>query len=316
MAANSVLIVDGGSAPPPPINWPAPKRAISLSWETWDGRRYNLSNWESGVFLMGENLEGLGYPTIQNFEQTSPAVHGSTWAGWLATGRKVFWTVGVYHNGTSEQWIQRNRAFMRSLQPGKTGRWVVELPTGERLGITLRYKGGLDGVFQVDPAKLGWQVYGIEFMVEQPFWEGDPIEESWSPGADMLWAGPTGFGPPWNISSSQKLASATLNNPGDIEAYPEWELRGPFTSASFGLGSNVTPVPFALTASQSLVVTTDPRTGLTAELNGTDVMERLPGFSYPQIPPGQNVKLTLTMEAPGTGARMYARFRPLYFAGV
>lgn len=314
--ANSVLIVDTATAPAPPPPWPAAKKSITLSWDTWDGRRYNLSSWEGGVFILGEGLEGLGFPTIENYEKTSPAVHGSVWDGWLATGRKVFWTVGVYHDGTSEDWIHRNRAFLRSMRPGKTGRWTVELPTGERLSLTLRYKGGLDQAFEVDPARRGWQVYGIEFLVEQPFWEGALIEESWGPGADTPWAGATGFGPPWNISSSQKLASATLLNPGDMEVYPEWELRGPFTSATFGLGANVTPVPFAVPANQSLIITTDPRTGLTAKLNGVDVMEQLPGFSYPEIPAGETVGLTLTMTAPQAGARMFARFRPLYLAGV
>lgn len=311
--ANSVLIVDDGNAPPPPITWAPPKARINLLWDTWDNRRYNLSDHRSGVFMIGKGLEGLLYPVIENYVRTSPVVHGSAWDGWLATDRKVYWNVGIYHDGTSQDWIARNRAFLRSFRPGTEGRWTVELPTGERLGLTLRYKGGLDAALDVDPAFVGWQVYGIEFLVEQPFWEGEFIEKYWSPGGDTPWAGPTGFGPPWYISESEKMSTAVLNNPGDVEVYPEWELTGPFTSASFGLGSRVTPVPFEVAAGRSLLVTTDPRTGLTAMLNGVDVMERIPGFSYPAIPPGQDSRLTLSMS--GTG-KIIARFRPLYMMGL
>lgn len=311
--SNSVLIVENSSITLPPT-WDPPKRGINLYWDTWDGRRYNLSDYRTGIFMIGQGLEGLGYPEIVNYERTSPSVHGSAWDGWVATGRKVFWTVGVYHDGTSEAWIKRNRDFLKSFRPGTKGRWTVELPTGERLQLSLRYKSGLNGAFEVDPAKLGWQVYGIEFIVEQPFWEGDPIEQFWEPGGSVPWAGVTGFGPPWNISSSRKLSSATLTNPGEVDVYPEWELQGPFTSASFGLNGRVTPVPFELKANQSLVIQTDPRTGLTALLNGVDVMDRLPGFAYTAVPPGEDVQLSLALT--GDGGKIFARFRPLYFAGV
>lgn len=285
-----------------------PVRGITLYWESWDGTKYNLSDVQSGIHLAAGGLEGLGWPDIINYEVTSPMVHGSSYDGWLADGRKVFWNVVVYHEAGGQAWIDRARAFLRSFMPGTTGRWIAELPNGTQYGLTLRYRSGLNSGHDIDPSRTGYHVYGIELGPEQPFWEAAEETVFWDSGQDQDFYGPTGFGPPFIISSSRKMSGASITNRGDVEAYATWELAGPFTSASFGLGGRVTPVPFALAAGEVLRVNTDPRTGLTATVNGVDVMDQLPGFKYPAIPPGAAVPVALEMNGTGT---IRARFRPL-----
>lgn len=312
MAAVAAFVSTGGTAPV--LASAPPRRGITLYWDTWDGKRYNLSDPSGGVYIIGEGLEGLGYPKIATYETRSPQVHGSSYDGWLATDRKVFWNVGIYHEGGEQAWVDRARAFLRSFRPGTTGRWIARMPNGQEFGLTLRYKAGLDGVYLEDPSLRGWYIYQVELAPEQVFWEGPEEMFYWETGLDVDFYGPTGFAPDFYISSSQKMTDAKVTNRGDVEAYATWELRGPFPSASFGLAGRTTNVPFELRDGQVLTVDTDPRSGLTALLDGVDVMERLPGFQYPAIPAGMEVPVSVSMG--GAGGNIRARFRPLYLSVV
>lgn len=306
--ANHVVLIDQGS-PAPDFEGRPPVRGITLYWDSWDGERYDLTDVAGGIYVVQDGLEGLGYPEITNYKNTSPMLHGSMWAGWLAETRKVYWNVAVYHGDGGQKWVDKAQGFLRSFRPGTTGRWTVELPGGAQYGLTLRYKSGLNGSRDVDPTRRGWHIYGIELEPEQVFFEGPEERIIWNSGSDVNFFGPTGFGPPFFIGTSQKMEKATITNPGDVEAYATWELVGPFDSASFGLAGRVTPITFAVPNGQTLILDTNPRSGLTAYLNGVDVMDRIPGFQYPPIPPGEATPVTLTMDGTGT---IRARFRPLH----
>lgn len=285
---------------------------VTHRWRGWDGSEWNLSDVEGGAFLLNEGLEGLGMPDITNYTHSSPVVHGQGWDGWLATGRKVFWTLGIFHDSSSAGWVERHRAFWKTMRPGKTGVWSLEFPGGEKLSLTLRFKGHGDHSYTTDPVHRGWEVYGIELFPEQPFWEGPPVVKKWESGKQVPFLGPADVGPPFFPSPATTLGTATLTNPGDVESFIRWTITGPTTSVTVGVGGENTVIPFSIPDGKKLVIDTDPRT-LTAELNGVDVMNQLREFNYPELPPGEDVKLSLTME--GTGS-VEARFTPYYLMGL
>ena len=282
------------------------------TWKGWDGSEWDLSDPEQGVFLLNEGLEGLGMPDITNYTHSSPVVHGEAWDGWLATGRKVFWTVAVFHDSESVGWVKRHRAFWKTMRPGKTGVWTVELPTGEKFSLTLRFKGDGGHSYTTDPVHRGWEVYGVELFPEQPFWEAKPVVKQWGAGKQVPFLGPNDAGPPFIVSPSTTLGSASLTNSGDVESFIRWTITGPTTSVTVGIGGQNTVVPFPVPDGQKLIIDTDPR-NLIAELNGVDVMARLTEFNYPALQPGENIKLSLSME--GTGS-VEARFTPYMLMGV
>ncbi|WP_315913576.1 phage tail domain-containing protein [Arthrobacter sp. lap29] len=314
----SVNFAYGAPYAPPIPDVFIPWQGIKHTWTGWDGSIWPISDPRSGAALLADGLEGLGMPDILNYTHDSPVVHGSEWDGWLATGRKVYWHFIIYSGSAADDqpstkaWLARHKAFWKTMRPGTTGVWTVELPTGEKFSLRLRFVSDGGHSYATDPAKRGWEAYGIELFPEQPFWEGVSVVRSWDVGEQVDFFGPTGFGPDFFISSSAQLSTATVTNPGDVDTFVTWTINGPSTTAVVGIGEDTTTVPFPIAAGSRLVIDTDPRR-LTAELDGVDVMEQLTEFNYPALPPGEDVQLNLALD--GTGS-VEAKFPTYYLMGV
>lgn len=300
--------------PQVPVRW----QGMRHTWTGWDGSVWDLTDPSGGVALTSDGVEGLGMPDIANYTHSSPVVHGAAWDGWLATGRKVFWPVVIFSGRdtddvpSSEAWIRRNRAFWRTLRPGKVGTWTVYLPSGEQFSLKLRFAGGGKEAFDRDPARRGWAVYGVELFPEQPFWEATPVVESWGAEVKTPFLGPEDVGPPFHVSPVTTIGTAKVTNPGDVESFIQWTVTGPTSSVTVGIGGEKTVVPFPVPDGQKLVIDTDPR-NLIAELNGVDVMNQLREFNYPALQPGADIKLSLAMEGNGS---VEARFTPYKLMGI
>lgn len=293
-------------------------KGMRHTWTGWDGSEWDLTDPSGGVAFTADGLEGLGMPDITNYTHDSPVVHGVSWDGWLATGRKVFWPVAVFSGSvtdsvpSSQAWIRRNRAFWKTFRPGKVGTWTVELPSGEKFSLKLRFGGSPDPGFSHDPAQKGWAVYGIELFPEQPFWEAPAVVESWGAEEKVPFLGPDGAAPPFFPSPAATLSTAKVTNPGDVETFIQWTITGPTETVTVGIGSARTVVPFPVPDGSKLVIDTNPR-NLIAELDGVDVMERLSEFNYSPLPPGEGIALSLSRSGPGA---VEARFTPLMLMGV
>jgi hypothetical protein len=258
---------------------------------------------------MPEGIEGMGMPDIVNYTFNSPVIHGVEWEGWRATGRDVHWVIGVFEDD-SIQWLDMKTAFWRMFRPGKTMRWEIILPNGESYNLTVRFKSDDTSVYARDPVRLGWAIYGITCQTDQPFWEGKPITETWSPKTESNFFG-SGFGPPFTISSFADITTATITNPGDVEAYARWVLTGPFTEAAVGLDGQIVTLG-AAAPGDVYIIDTDPLK-LTATKNGVDVMASLGSFDFAPIPPGEDVELSLSLSGSGN---ISASFTPLYLRSI
>lgn len=314
--SNDLVLVDPGyiTAPPPPESLPSDWNGVQHLWTGWDGSVWDLTNPNRGAFIIAGGLEGMGMPDIVNYWTDSPVVHGKGWQGWIATGRKVYWQVGLFHDESSAAWIRRDRAFWKTFRPGTVGTWTVVLPvTGERLHMRLRFVTDGPHKQTTDPAFAAWEVYGIELEPEQPFWEGDKFGGDWGVSTQQDFVPAGTLGPPFYISEASDVSTATLTNPGDVETSLRWTVVGPAgVGTAFGVQGQQTVLPFALTLGQTLVVDTDPR-NLIAERNGVDVMPLLASsFRYPQLPPGEDVTLDITLNGSG---RIYAEAIPYYLRG-
>lgn len=301
-------------APPPSLArvGASPWGRMRHTWKGWDGSEWDLSRPSGGVFLLAKGLEGMGMPDFTNYLTSSPVVHGTKFEGWIATGRKVYWNVGIYSDQGSTDWILRNRAFWRTLQPGRTGVWTIHLPTGEKFSLTLRLAAPDNSGFDRDPVWDGWMAYGIELFPEQPFWEGTEVVEEWDAEDLVPFLGPDDVGPPFFPSPASTIGDATVTNEGDVETYIAWTITGYTRTATIGIGPDKTPIPFEVPEGKKLIVDTNPR-NLIAELDGEDVMHLLPDFGPPPLQPGQSIKLSLALD--GTGS-VEARFTPLKLMGI
>lgn len=286
-------------------------QGMKHTWTGWDGSVWDLSDPESGVFLTGDGLEGLYEPDIVNYTHDSPVVHGVEWDGWLATGRKVYWNVYLFNDTSSQGWLTLNRAFRRTFLPGKTGVWKVELPgDAGTFSLTLRLDNTDSRQSKHDPIRRGWDVFPVKLFAEQPFWEGESVIEQWETGEQVDFFGAEGYGPPFFISPSSNFDTAVITNAGDVESYGKWTITGPATTVQVGVGDEVTFVGFEVPEGSKLILDSNP-VNLIAELDGEDVMDQLPDYGPPPIPPGEDVKLGLAMD--GTG-KVQVEFKQLKVA--
>lgn len=294
--------------PAPPLPRVRPWRGMKHKWTGWDGTEWDITDPKGGVFLTAEGLEGIDMPEIVHYTHSSPVVHGESYEGFHIEGRKVQWFLYLYHDESSEAFIHRDRAFWRTMRPGKSGLWTVELPTGESRTLRLRYKSGIPAHGN-DPAFRGWVVYPIEFLVEQPLWEGLTVIRSWDNGEQVPLIDPALGGPPFNISPYQTIGTATVSNTGDDETFVKWTVIGPTSSVQVGVGGRVTVADFPVPDGSKLVINTDPR-NFEATLDGVNVFPQLGAFEYEPLPPGENIQLSLAMTGTGT---VQAEFPTLHF---
>lgn len=270
---------------------------------------WNLSDYRSGVFLQAEGVEGLHFPTVTDWTSDSPAVHGQYYRGHTTDAREAFWPVLVYSEEDSADWLKRDRAFWRSLLPGKSGTWSVTDPDGGRRSLSLRVVPQPHS-FPVDPVRNGWASYGVTLIADDPFWYGEPVRKPWGTDEPVdFYGGPAGKGPDMYIAGGNQMSSATLTNPGDLEAWPVWTVDGPGENVTIGVNGQQVSYSGALLAGDSLVVDTDP-TVQTAWLNGADVTGDLSSDNFAPIPAGSDVPLSLSML--GTG-KVTAEIRPRFY---
>lgn len=301
----------------PPIKW----FGLDMTWIGWDGSEWSLTSAENGTVMM-PGLRGMTMPPVIHHRAAHASLPGARWRGYSIDVREVFWPIQIYSSTESQDWIDRDRAFWKTLDPSRTGTWVVAQPDGTQRTIKLRFSGDGDASFDHDPSLKGWNNYGITFAAEQPFWEGEPITKGWAPGPagdDPPFFGTTG-GPTFTISgnSEDSMPKAKLTNPGDVDAWPVWRIYGPVTSATVGVGSRTITLPFDIPAGTVVEVNTDPgsQTAMQgpADKWGSDLTAdwtyKLGDIDFAPLKPRQSSVLTLTVT--GTGS-VECTIYPRYF---
>jgi hypothetical protein len=295
-----------GSPPSPPVSQPQVLwTGLDMTWTGWDGSVWDLSNPETGTVMM-PGVRGFNMPPITHYLTPRATVPGARWRGHSVDVREVFWPLQVYSDAGSTAWIVRDRAFWKTMRPDKTGTWTVIQPNGVKRTLTLRFQDDGSQQYDTDPAIVGWTNYGITLAAEDPYWAGPTETGTWTQGT------PSGFfatgSATLKISPGVTLATATLNNPGDVETWPVWEVHGPVDNASVGLNGRIINVPFAVPAGQVLTINTSPRVQ-TAMLNGVDRTADLGTVDFAPLPADQTTALSLNMTGTGT---VKAHITPLY----
>lgn len=299
----TVLVFALPYIPPPPKV--SPWTHNIHTWTAWDGSVWDMCQGTRGAVLQA-GVRGTFAPPITHYTTASPAVHGSQWRGWLAGERDVFWPVKVFHDGGSAPWIDLNRRFWRTLRPDRPGTWTVTLPDGTSRSLSMRFSDDSQAALDIAPEMYGWYQYQFNFKAVDPFWAGQPITRDFvGPEQRLLFGGgavgSTELAPAFGISRGSSFASATIPNPGDLDAWPVWTINGPFTAATVGVGSQTITISTTLTAGQSITLDTDPRVQQAIRENGTDVTTTaLTSANYAPVPDGAEVPLNVTLTGAGT----------------
>ena len=294
----------------------------SVTWTGWDG-----STWEllcrsphvhgSGVAL-ARRVRGLHFPQVEEFTSESPAVDGATPNGYRVAPREVFLAVRVWHDESSQAWIEHDRRFWRSMLPALPGvrgpgRLTVTTPNGDARWIDLWPQHSGDHEYDVDPSRKGWATYGCLFTAYRPFWTSAPL-----PAKTFQQGGSTGFyggqvggkGAPFVIGGSSALGGSTVDNIGDEPAWPVWRLTGPFTQVRIGVAGQVSTLVMDVPDGETIIVDTDPLAQAITDTTGAArYPTELSGEPFASIPPGRDVPLTAEVSGKG---RIELSLQPLY----
>jgi hypothetical protein len=305
-------VVFGGLVAPttPPVLW----TGLDMKWVGWDGVEWSLTDSSTGTVML-PGVRGLSMPPVIHHRAAHASLPGARWRGHTIDVREVFWPLQIYSDLGSQDWIERDRAFWRTLDPQLTGQWIVTLPDGSTRTLKLRFVDDSQFTMETDSVFAGWSNYGITLAAEQPYWEGASITRRWEAGGTSPFF-PISGGPAFTISPGNTLTQATLDNPGDVPAHVVWKVYGPLTSATVGVNGRTINIPFSVAAGDVLVIDTSPaaQTAMMGPVNGpwtTDKTMNLGSIDFAPLPAGAVSNLSLNI-AGGTGS-ISATFKPLYY---
>lgn len=300
-------VLFGSPAVPPPPPLAEVWTGLPMTWEGWDGTLWDLTDPRSGV-RMKRGVRGLHMPEFTHWRSSSPSVAGQRWRGGIAEMREAFWPITIFQGAGSQEWMEYDRAFWRTLDPTQAGIWTVKHPDGKDRSLRLRHRPDPGHAYGANPFRIGWAKYGVLFDAEQPFWEGPRITQSFKAGTSRAFL-PSASGEGYWLTSGSTLDGATLTNPGDVDAPILWEVEGPVTSVTVGVDGETIVAPINVPAGQVLTINADPANP-GATLAGVDVTKQLTTAEFEPLPRGEAVPLTLAMVGTGT---VRASFVPHYY---
>ena len=294
---------------------PRPWVGLEMTWTGWDGSLWHLTSAAEGAVML-PGVRGLNMPPVVHYSTAFASVPGARWRGHTVDAREVFWPIQIYHDLDSQAWIDRDRAFWKTMRPEKTGTWTVKHPSGAERKLDCRFSNDGDATMNQDPVLAGWSNYGITLVAEQPFWRAAPITREWNAGGALPFY-PQTTGDNFQISPSTTLDNSAMPNPGDVEAYPVWEVHGPVTSAQVGVAGRNIQIPFAVDTGQVLVIDTNPAQQSAILWDGDGGVRTNPRDVTPQLGAAQFVPIpgdsitTTTLSVNGAG-KVSLVLTPLY----
>ncbi len=281
------------SPPIPELVW----RPMRHTFTAWDGQVWDLSDPAGGVLLTDAGIRGLDDAPVADFVSEAAGVDGQQHLGFRALAREPFWPVLVWSDQSSRAWVERDAAWWRALLPGRVGTWTVQTPWGSSRHLRVRRRPDGGHVFGIDPVVRGWEVYGIELIADDPFWAADPVRITAGEVEPVDFIDPAGA-PPFHITGGRGLSGLTIDNPGDIAAWPVWEAVGPHPDLTVGIGGAFIECP-VLEEGQQLVIDTSPWVR-TALVDGVDVTASLGQAEFARVPAGGSQPLTTSSTGAGS----------------
>lgn len=131
--------------------------------------------------------------------------------------------------GTDRGDVQTKLRRLAKLTQNNYGPLILEArySNGEKLRLTAYYTGGAESQWG-DKAGNVWCNWTLSLQVPQPFWQSTRIEQF------TITRGVSGRGllpelSKLKLSSSQALGTISINNQGDVPAYPTYRIIGPIT---------------------------------------------------------------------------------------
>lgn len=183
---------------------------------------------ENGDYVMTSGLSGIGIPnTVVRIDDSSS--DGGTWRFTKRGVRELDIPVVIF--GATRDDVETNLRRLANLLHDRNGGTTLrasydtgeiwELPNGH-------YVAGAESV-RGDDSGLYWCRWVLSMQFATPFWIRQKADQL------ALGAGTTGRSlipdlAELRVSSSQAIGNLSIENTGDVEAFPVWQFQGPMDS--------------------------------------------------------------------------------------
>jgi len=261
--------------------------------------------------------KGFHAPSYTHYRDESPAVDGAFWRGVRATIRELFIPV-VIIGDTRADLLTARRELIAAISPKRGECTIVSRqPDNTYRSIDARYVSGMEGEEGRGAYGVRIMTYGLTFVADDPYLYGPPIPLKWGsgdvtrtelpiPGADTFYE---------VVSASRILGDSTVDNTGDVDAYPLWVFNGPFTAielANETSGKSLTLTHTAATSADTITIDTRPGQTSIVDETGTNQWAALTaGYSlWPLVPGVNDLSIQVTGSTEDTRASM--TYKPRY----
>lgn len=242
---------DKGTNPPAHVRWGP--TSVSIIGNNGKGAEIALTNFTTpawpGIFML-PGATGLDMPSFAVFSDDSPNLDGATYRSARASAREVM--LPLYLHGIDRQTINAlKRQLFLALNP-KRGYCILRFREGDgsTRELTAYYKGGMEGSEGTDTAGFTWARYGLTFTAMDPWFSAaTPQTIRWSFGQSPPLLSTTASVFPLHLAAGGMGGAGNLyalDNPGDIESWPVWTLKGAIKA-------------FELTSSDGRTIKASPR---------------------------------------------------------
>jgi hypothetical protein len=261
----------------------------------------------SGDFVLLEGARGFGMPnSLVRIDPSSG--DGGVWRASRREVRELDLPIAIFGNSrTAVQTRLRRLARLLQDNQGPT-RIVANYQDGTSVFLDAHFIGGAETLFGED-AGLNYCRWVITMQSPEPFWrtvnESRFTVGSGNSGRSLL--------PQLSklkVSSAQSLGIVTVNNTGDVPAFPRWEIRGPIESFTVSNGTDSFSFPDGIAGGDTYTVDTKAATAVNQ--SGENVYAELgPAPKFFPFPTGQTTVQVLGENAT-SDTRVRAFFSPRF----
>jgi hypothetical protein len=212
-----------------------------------------------------------------------------------------------------DEWLASESAFWKIMNPDVTCRLTVSSSADVVRFLDLRFVSDGDLAFNLDPTDVTGYAVVLEMVADSPYWRSPQVLAEFAPVGDVLPFFAVTTDRVFNLMSSSTVDSATVANPGDIDAWPKYTITGPVSEFSATISGGMVSATTEVIAGAVLVIDTDPtvqRATLTVDGVDTTVTRDLVGVDWRPVPSGGSVSLDVTLI--GTGS-LVVSFMPRFF---
>lgn len=301
LQAGLVTVPPVDTTPPPP---PTPPAAVEVgrpraTWFAPDGSAWLLDVADLGYFTT-RDVDGINSAAPISLV-TDPHPRGGVRVRHIRPeARPITWPMhirGDTHMEFLQRWRDLANAFTQTRRYRAPGTLRISRPDGSARDIDAYYQDGFKG--EPGYGRVSDLVV-LTLLAEDPYWRDAAVITE----QRQYLASTTPFLAPYpTVSTSNVLGTTTIENPSNVEVWPEWTITGPATEV---VATNVTTgeaftLTGTLTAGQTVTITTDP-----PSVTGPSDANWLGLLDWPSavlwgLTPGVNeVQFTVTGAAAGT----------------